>query len=129
MRTLWRLFIVLWVRQPIHKRLPWTEDDKRELDLFLKSGCGKRFTLKLREAAADASFRSVYARPSDAVSAAGYARGFCDCLGTVLRLAQSFPTLESEYGVADAPSLPGSQPTQKDQDWRGAVGGGGLIGP
>ena len=129
MRLLWRIIITLFVKQPIDKRLPWTDEDSHGLDLFLKTGCGIRFSQKLREAAADASFRSVYGPASQAVSAAGYARGFCDCLGLVFRLAQSIPQVGSEYEPADAPTLPGSQPKEKDQDWRGAVGGGGLIGP
>ena len=129
MRLLWRIIITIFVKSPIDKRLPWTDEDQTTLNLFISSGCGKRFTLKLREAAADASFRSVYGPASQAVSAAGYARGFCDCLGLVFRLAQSIPLAGSEYEPADAPTLPGSQPKEKDQDWRGSVGGGGLIGP
>jgi hypothetical protein len=130
MKLLWRLLITLWVKQPIYKRIPWSDEESRELDLFLRSGCGKRFVLKLREAAADVSFRSVYGSSKDAVSAAGYARGFCDCLGLVFRLATSFPAVGNEYEPADAQRLPGQEPvSDKGQDWRGAIGGGGMIGP
>jgi hypothetical protein len=130
MKALWRLLVASFVKQPIYKRLQWSDEDSQSLDLFLKSGCGKRFVLKLREAAADVSFRSVYSSSKDAVSAAGYARGFCDCLGLVFRLGNSFPTLESEYEPAEHQRLPGQEPVkEKDQDWRGAIGGGGMIGP
>jgi hypothetical protein len=129
MKLLWRILVVLWVKQPIYKRLPWSHEDSQSLDLFLKTGCGKRFTLKLREAAADVSFRSVYGQPNQAVSAAGYARGFCDCLGLVFRLAQSLPLEASEYVPAESQPLPGSQSRSVEQDWRGAIGGGGMIAP
>jgi hypothetical protein len=130
MKLLWRLLVTLWVKQPIDKRLQWTDEDSQGLDLFLRSGCGKRFVLKLREAAADVSFRSVYGSSKDAVSAAGYARGFCDCLGLVFRLAQSLPSEASEYVPAESQTLPGGASSkQMEQDWRGAIGGGGMIAP
>lgn len=129
MKALWRLLIALYVKAPIYKRVPWTNEDKTTLYLFLQSGCGKRFTLRLREAAADVSFGSIYGK-KDAVSAAGYARGFCDCLGLVFRLAESFPTLESEYEAADQPTLPGEAKPRSEQGWQGTLaGGGGAIAP
>jgi hypothetical protein len=130
MKLLWRLLVVSFVKQPITKRLPWTDEDSQSLDLFLQGGCGKRFVLKLREAAADASFRSVYGKSNDAVSAAGYARGFCDCLGLVFRLAQSLPMEASEYVPAESQALPGvAGQKQAGQDWQGWIGGGGMIAP
>jgi hypothetical protein len=130
MKLLWRLLVASFVKQPIYKRLPWSDEDSQSLDLFLKSGCGKRFVLKLREAAADVSFRSVYGKSSDAVSAAGYARGFCDCLGLVFRLAQSLPLEASEYVPAESQTLPGvTSQKQAGQDWQGWIGGGGMIAP
>ena len=129
MKLLWRILIRAWVKQPIAKRIPWTDDDRTTLHLFLESGCGKRFILKFREAAADVSFRSVYSCDSGAVSAAGYARGFCDALGQVFRLAKSFPLAESEYTVAEDQTLPG-MPARTEQGRREAiVGGGGMIAP
>jgi hypothetical protein len=130
MKLLWRLLVASFVKQPIYKRLPWTDEDSQSLYLFLQGGCGKRFVLKLREAAADASFRSVYGKSSDAVSAAGYARGFCDCLGLVFRLAQSLPSEASEYVPAESQTLPGvTSQKQAGQDWQGWIGGGGMIAP
>jgi hypothetical protein len=130
MKLLWRLLVASFVKQPITKRIQWDTDDNASLSLFLASGCGKRFVLKLREAAADASFRSVYGKSSDAVSAAGYARGFCDCLGLVFRLAQSLPSEASEYVPAESQTLPGvTSQKQAGQDWQGWIGGGGMIAP
>ena len=126
---LWRLLIQLWLKQPISKRLPWTEEDQVNLNLFLSSGQGKRFILKLREAAADSSFRSVYAQSSEAVSSAGYARGFCDCLGLVLRLGQSFPVAESEYEPAEHQRIAGQPAREQGWPWPGSGGGGGVIAP
>jgi hypothetical protein len=129
MKLFWRLLVTAWVKQPITRRIQWETDDTQTLSLFLSSGCGKRFVLKLREAAADVSFRSVYGQPNQAVSAAGYARGFCDCLGLVFRLAQSLPVEASEYVPAESQTLPGQPVKQTGQDWRGAIGGGGMIAP
>jgi hypothetical protein len=130
MKLLWRLLVASFVKQPIYKRLSWSDEDSQSLDLFLQGGCGKRFVLKLREAAADASFRSVYGKSNDAVSAAGYARGFCDCLGLVFRLAQSLPMEASEYVPAESQTLPGvAGQKQAGQDWQGWIGGGGMIAP
>ena len=129
MKALWRLVVILWVKRPISRPLPWTEDDRQTLDLFLNGGCGKRFISKLRESAAAECFGSVYGRPEEAVSRAGYARGYCDCLGLVLRLGRSFPFLESEYAAAEDQSLPGVAGL-KEQGWPGSrVGGGGAIAP
>jgi len=129
MRFFWRILIALYVKQPIYKRLPWTDEDSQGLDLFLKTGCGKRFILKLREAAADVSFKSVYGPAIQAVSASGYARGFCDCLGLVFRLAQSLPSAASEYAPGESQTLPGQPPKDVEQGWQGAIGGGGMIAP
>jgi hypothetical protein len=130
MKFFWRVVIAAWIKAPIKTRVSWNLDDQQSLDLFLKSGCGKRFLLKLRESAADVSFRSVYGDTEKAVSNAGYARGYCDCLGAVFRLAKSFPAEESEYEVAEDQPLPGQPVQQKaGQGWRGVIGGGGLIAP
>ena len=129
MKYLFRLVIRAWVSRPSKTRIPWTDDDISTLYLFLESGCGKRFVLKLREAAADVSFRSVYSSPDGAVSAAGYARGFCDSLGLVFRLAKSFPTLESEYAVAEDQTLPGQMPAREQAGKEAVIGGGGMIAP
>ena len=128
-RFLFRLILRTWIAQPIERRIQWLAEDTDTLTLFLSTGCGNKFVLKLREAAADASFRSVYSQPEAAVSATGYARGFCDCLGLVLRLAQRLPSEASEYEPADSQRLPGQLVNQKEQDWRGVVGGGGMIAP
>ena len=129
MKYLFRLVVRLWVSKPITRRIQWETDDIASLSLFLSSGCEKRFVLKLREAAADVSFRSVYGASKDAVSAAGYARGFCDCLGLVFRLAQSLPMEASEYAPAERQTLPGEPVKQTGQDWQGWTGGGGMIAP
>ena len=129
MKLLWRLLIAFWVKQPITKRIPWSDDDRTTLYLFLESGCGKRFILKLREQAADICFRSVYSSPDGAVSAAGYARGACDSLGTIFRLAKSFPNLESEYAVADGERPPGQMPVKEQAGKEAVIGGGGMIAP
>jgi hypothetical protein len=125
----WRLVIRWWIKQPISAPVPWTEEDSEQFRLFLGGGCGKRFLQKLRQAAAERCFRSVYGQASDAVSSAGYARGFCDCLGMVLRLSSSFPVLESEYGIALDQPPSGPSATEVEQSWRGVIGGGGLIAP
>jgi hypothetical protein len=129
MRLFWRLLIRAWIKAPIKARVPWNSDDSAQLQLFIESSYGKKFISKLRESAADVSFRSVYGNNENAVSNAGYARGYCDCLGAVFRLAQSFPAAESEYEVAETQPLPGQPTARVEQGWRGVIGGGGMIAP
>ena len=130
-KLLIRFLLSHWIKAPITRRCVWTSEDAQHLSFFLESTYGKRFLLKLREAAADKSFGSVYARASEAVSAAAYARGFCDSLGLIYSLAKSLPLREaSEYEPAEGYSLPG-QPAAglSEQSWSGFLGGQGVIAP
>jgi hypothetical protein len=126
MKFFLRILVTLWIRAPLGRRCVWTSEDTQHLGLFLESGCGKRFLLKLREAAADKSFGSVYGASSTAVSAAAYARGFCDSLGLIFALAKSLPRGEaSEYEVSEGGREPGMPAVEQGS---GFLGGTGVIG-
>lgn len=119
------LRVILWhlLSAPILRAVSWTDDERKQFDVFYNSACGRKLFELLRQTVASATFNAVY-RAS--VSANAHARGMQDLLALIHRLRSFPPEAESYDASEDVEPLP-SQRGVIDGRRFGLSGGNSAI--
>ena len=120
------LRIVMWhlLSAPILRAVNWTDDERKQFDVFYNSSCGRKLFELLRQTVATTTFNAVYANN---VSANARARGMQDLLALIHRLRSFPPGAESVFQDEDIEPLP-SQRGAIDGRRFGLSGGNSAIG-
>jgi hypothetical protein len=120
------LRLVMWhlLSAPILRSVDWTDDERKQFDVFYHSSCGKKLFEFLRQVVASTTFKAVYRQ---SVSENAYARGFQDLLGLMYRMRSFPPEVESVEPDEDIEPLP-SQKGAIDGRRFGLSGGNSAIG-
>ena len=117
---------ILWhlLSAPIIRAVNWTDDERKQFDVFYNSSCGRKLLELLRQTVATTTFNAVYANN---VSANARARGMQDLLALIHRLRSFPPGAESVFQDEDIEPLP-SQRGAIDGRRFGLSGGNSAIG-
>ena len=117
---------ILWhlLSAPILRAVNWTDDERKQFDVFYNSSCGRKLFELLRQTVATTTFNAVYA---NSVSANARARGMQDILALIHRLRSFSPDAESVFQDEDVEPLP-SQRGAIDGRRFGLSGGNSAIG-
>jgi hypothetical protein len=117
---------ILWhlLSAPILRAVNWTDDERKQFDVFYNSSCGRKLFELLRQTVATTTFNAVYA---NSVSANARARGMQDLLALIHRLRSFPPDAESVFQDEDIEPLP-SQRGAIDGRRFGLSGGNSAIG-
>jgi hypothetical protein len=101
---------ILWhlLSAPILRSVNWTDDEKKQFDVFYNTSCGRKLFELLRQVVASTTFKAVY---KQSASDNAYARGMQDLLGLMHRM-RSFPPeaemIDSEEDIEPLPSQRGA---------------------
>ena len=117
---------ILWhlLSAPILRAVNWTDDERKQFEVFYNTSCGRKLFELLRQTVATTTFNAVYA---NSVSANGRARGMQDLLALIHRLRSFPPGAESVFQDEDIEPLP-SQRGAIDGRRFGLSGGNSAIG-
>jgi hypothetical protein len=117
---------ILWhlLSAPIIRAVNWTDDERKQFEVFYNTSCGRKFFELLRQTVASTTFNAVYA---NSVSANARARGMQDLLALIHRLRSFPPGAESVFQDEDVEPLP-SQRGAIDGRRFGLSGGNSAIG-
>ena len=117
-------FIWMLVSRPIVRAVNWTDDERKQFEVFYNTSCGRKLFELLRQTVATTTFNAVYA---SSVSANARARGMQDLLALIHRLRSFPPEVESIDRDEDIEPLP-SQRGAIDGRRFGLSGGNSAIG-
>ena len=117
---------ILWhlLSAPILRAVNWTDDERKQFEVFYNTSCGRKLFELLRQTVATTTFNAVYA---NSVSANARARGMQDLLALIHRLRSFSPDAESVFQDEDVEPLP-SQRGAIDGRRFGLSGGNSAIG-
>ena len=117
---------MMWaiLSRPIVRAVSWTDDERKQFDVFYNSSCGRKLFELLRQTVASTTFNAVY---RDSVDANAYARGEQDLLALIHRLRSFSPEAEIRDADEDVEPLP-SQRGAIDGRRFGLSGGNSAIG-
>ena len=117
---------MMWaiLSRPIVRAVSWTDDERKQFDVFYNSSCGRKLFELLRQTVASTTFNAVY---RDSVDANAYARGEQDLLALIHRLRSFPPEAEIRDADEDVEPLP-SQRGAIDGRRFGLSGGNSAIG-
>ena len=117
---------ILWhlLSAPILRAVNWTDDERKQFEVFYNTSCGRKLFELLRQTVATTTFNAVYA---NSVSANARARGMQDLLALIHRLRSFPPGAESVFQDEDIEPLP-SQRGAIDGRRFGLSGGNSAIG-
>lgn len=117
---------ILWhlLSAPILRAVNWTDDERKQFEVFCNSSCGRKLFELLRQTVATTTFNAVYA---NSVSANARARGMQDLLALIHRLRSSPPGEDARDADEDIEPLP-SQRGAIDGRRFGLSGGNSAIG-
>ena len=117
---------ILWhlLSAPILRAVNWTDDERKQFEVFYNSSCGRKLFELLRQTVATTTFNAVYA---NSVSANARARGMQDLLALIHRLRSSPPREDTRDADEDVEPLP-SQRGAIDGRRFGLSGGNSAIG-
>ena len=117
---------ILWhlLSAPILRAVNWTDDERKQFEVFYNSSCGRKLFELLRQTVATTTFNAVYA---NSVSANARARGMQDLLALIHRLRSSPPGEGTRDADEDIEPLP-SQRGAIDGRRFGLSGGNSAIG-
>ena len=124
MNTWIKAFIWMLVSRPIQRAVNWTDDERKQFEVFYNTSCGRKLFELLRQTVATTTFNAVYA---SSVSANARARGMQDLLALIHRLRSFPPSAESVFQDEDIEPLP-SQRGAIDGRRFGLSGGNSAIG-
>ena len=119
-----KAMIWMLVSRPILRAVNWTDDEKKQFEVFYNTSCGRKLFELLRQTVASTTFNAVYA---NSVSANARARGMQDLLALIHRLRSFPPEVESIDRDEDIEPLP-SQRGAIDGRRFGLSGGNSAIG-
>jgi len=123
MKTWLRAILWMLLSRPIIRAVGWTNDERKQFDLFLSSACGTKFLELLRQTVASSTFNAVY---RNSVSENAHARGMQDLLALIHRLHRFPPEAENGDADEDVEPLP-SQRGAIDGRRFGLSGGNSAI--
>jgi hypothetical protein len=117
---------ILWalLSRPILRAVNWTDDERKQFEVFYNSSCGRKLFELLRQTVASTTFNAVYA---NSVSANARARGMQELYALIHRLRSFPPGAESVFQDEDIEPLP-SQRGAIDGRRFGLSGGNSAIG-
>ena len=120
------LKLILWhlLSAPILRAVNWTDDERKQFEVFYNSSCGRKLFELLRQTVASTTFNAVYA---SSVSANARARGMQELYALIHRLRSFPPGAESVFQDEDIEPLP-SQRGAIDGRRFGLSGGNSAIG-
>lgn len=120
------LKLILWhlLSAPILRAVNWTDDERKQFEVFYNSSCGRKLFELLRQTVASTTFNAVYA---NSVSANARARGMQELYALIHRLRSFPPGAESVFQDEDIEPLP-SQRGAIDGRRFGLSGGNSAIG-
>ena len=119
-----KAFIWMLISRPIVRAVNWTDDERKQFEVFYNTSCGRKLFELLRQTVATTTFNAVYA---NSVSANARARGMQDLLALIHRLRSFPPSAESVFQDEDIEPLP-SQRGAIDGRRFGLSGGNSAIG-
>lgn len=119
-----KAFIWMLISRPIQRAVNWTDDERKQFEVFYNTSCGRKLFELLRQTVASTTFNAVYA---SSVSANARARGMQDLLALIHRLRSFPPSAESVFQDEDIEPLP-SQRGAIDGRRFGLSGGNSAIG-
>ena len=101
---------ILWhlLSAPILRAVNWTDDERKQFEVFYNTSCGKKLFELLRQVVASTTFKAVY---KQSASDNAYARGMQDMLGLMHRMRSSSPEagmIDSEEDIEPLPSQRGA---------------------
>ena len=124
MRTWLRAILWHLLSAPILRAVNWTDDERKQFEVFYNSSCGRKLFELLRQTVASTTFNAVYA---SSVSANARARGMQELYALIHRLRSFPPGAESVFQDEDIEPLP-SQRGAIDGRRFGLSGGNSAIG-
>jgi hypothetical protein len=101
---------ILWhlLSTPILRAVNWTDDERKQFEVFYNTSCGRKLFELLRQVVAGTTFKAVY---KQSASDNAYARGMQDLLGLMHRMRSSPPEagmIDSEEDIEPLPSQRGA---------------------
>jgi hypothetical protein len=101
---------ILWhlLSAPILRAVNWTDDERKQFEVFYNTSCGRKLFELLRQVVASTTFKAVY---KQSASDNAYARGMQDMLGLMHRMRSSSPEagmIDSEEDIEPLPSQRGA---------------------
>jgi hypothetical protein len=117
---------ILWhlLSAPILRAVSWTDDERKQFDVFYNSATGRKLFELLRQTVASTTFNAVYA---NSVSANARARGMQDLLALIHRLRAFPPEAEARDADEDIEPLHSQRGTIDGRRF-GLSGGNSAIG-